>query len=262
VLFDEPERYYEPPDQRYYQQGDVVLAPTALVLADALEAGVAGAPGEVVQRVLWVDQHVGERVSHASAQAVLCPAMVLSHDCAMDKEFNRRYRDLRRAGRSKASAETEAAGDPTLDRLLAVAPVIPYQDAAPSAPEQLSRNEVVGYFPVCASPERAIDVGIVDLMLTTTVERDSIVDRLGVLTDSARATLRYALARFWVYRAPLLTFDVEEAVGKRIDAYRVESSGGLALILELDDGSELQLLQAASGEGVGGPERPALPEAE
>jgi hypothetical protein len=139
---------------------------------------------------------------------------------------------------------------------------VPYIDAAPSGPEQLSRNEVIGFFPVCESAERAVDGGIADLLRSTTVDRDAIVDRLGILTRPARAALRYALARFWVYRAPSLTFEVEEAVGRRIRDYRVESVGDLALVLLLDDGSELRLLQAPAAGGGGGVERPSLPDSE
>jgi hypothetical protein len=258
VLFDEVDRFYSPTGDLYYQQGDIVLAPNALLTPGPEPPDQIIALGVPVSRTLWDGDEFELSVPAVVAEAQLSPAMVTSHDCALDKEFNRRYRELRQAGIGKDQAINRAAGDDSLDRLLNVAPVFPFDAAAPSGVTQLQRNEVLGYFPVCESADRGLDAGVVDLLRQTTIDRSVIVDRLAILSSEAQAALRYALARFWVYRAPRLTFEIEEAVGKRIDEARISTAGDLALVLILEDGSELRLLQAPPDSSAAGPERPTL----
>ena len=66
-------------------------------------------------------------------------------------------------------------------------PVVPLADAAPSAPAELLANKVGGYFPICESDSREIDVGVASLIEETTIERDAIVDRLGIMSADAVA---------------------------------------------------------------------------
>ena len=227
MLFDDADAYYAPLGDGYYQQGDIVLAPVAVLDGDPGDPGDPGDAADfaVVRRELWDGLEIAGVGHQATANAGLVPAMITTHDCALDKEFNRRYRELRAQQMPMAEALEQAAADDSLDRLLNVAPVVPLSRAAPSAAEQLRRNQVVGFFPVCESAAQFVDEGVVNLLRETTIDRGLIVDRLAILSDDARATLRYALARFWVYRAPGIAVDVELALGKRIVDYRVESSG-------------------------------------
>lgn len=257
MLFDEPADYYDEVSAQYYQQGDVLLAPVAV-----LDGGAAGPPaapcvGVPVRRTYWSAADLGRRTT---GEAVLVPAMITTHDCVLDKEFSRRFAGLRADGFTIEAARAQAEQDDALDRLLTVAPIVPYADAAPSAPEQLRNNAVIGFFPVCESLLRSIDGGVVDLSRQTTVDRSVIVDRLGILSSPARATLLYALARFWAYRAPKLTYEIEGAIGRRILDAQVVPGGDLGIVLTLDDGSEVRFLQAPSESG-GGPERSRLPDA-
>jgi hypothetical protein len=260
VLFDEVDRFYAPTGECYYQQGDIVLAPHALLAPGTEPDEQRMGLGIPVRRRVWDGDEFELGVPSTVAEALLAPAMITSHDCTLDKEFNRRYRELRQSGRSKAEAIEEAGNDPSLDRLLNVAPIVPFEAAAPSATAQLKRNEVLGYFPVCESEERGVDAGVVDLLRETTIDRSLIVDRLAILSQEARAALRYALARFWVYRAPKLTFELEQAIGKQITDVRLSRDGTLALVLVLNDGSEMRLLQAPPEQSAGGPERPPMSE--
>jgi len=58
-------------------------------------------------------------------------AMVIPHDCALEKEFNERVGELVRNGTSEEVAIAQASTDSTLDRLVAV---------AQRAPTTLDRN--------------------------------------------------------------------------------------------------------------------------
>jgi hypothetical protein len=247
VLFDEAARYFRLSlSDRYLEQGDVVLAPVSVLHRAPPVAAVKGELAELP------DLGIGR----VAADLAVLPAMIVTHECSIDKDFNRRVEQLRRGQMSIEAAEREAAQDSTLDPFLAVAPIVPFEDAAPSSPVNLLRNEVLGYFPVAESLELGIDGGVVDLLRVSTIERRLVLDRLAMLTPEARAALRYALARFWVYRAPKLTFELEQAVNKRIRDVRLENGAqGLEVVLHLDDASELRLLQAPTGASGGGPER-------
>ncbi|MHB8340131.1 MAG: hypothetical protein ACYDB7_03025 [Mycobacteriales bacterium] len=50
--------------------------------------------------------------------------MVTSHDCQLEKEWNRRRSELLAQGRTEEEAAVEAAEDPTLDRTLVASPLI------------------------------------------------------------------------------------------------------------------------------------------
>lgn len=258
MLFDEPDEYYDAPSNAYYQQGDVLLAPVALLHGDAAGPPVAPTLGVPVRRAFWSAADLGRPTT---GEAVLGPAMITSHDCTLDKEFNRSFHKLRGEGLSIAAAQATAEQDDTIDRLVTVAPIVPYADAAPSAPDQLRHNAVIGFFPVCESVPRSIDGGVVDLNRQTTLDRSVIVERLGILSPPARATLLYALARFWAFRAPKLTYEIEMAIGHKIVNAQVVPGGDLGIILTLDDGSEVRFLQAPAASGGGGPERSGLPDA-
>jgi hypothetical protein len=260
VVFEEPERYYQPEDGRYWQQGDIVLAPVGLFTSDAdslNDADPAPLPGNVIRRLIW-SENEELNAKKLVAEAQLSPAVVTTHNCTMDKDFLRRYRELRRDGIAKEEARHRAAEDDSLDPHLNLAPIVPFGEAAPSAPTELLANKVIGFFPICGSPERGIDEGVANLLHETTIEKSLIVDRLGVMTEEAIAALRYAIARFWVYRAPKLTFELERAVGKRITEISISTDESLAIDLELDDGEVIRFIQAPHVEQQG-VERPGLP---
>lgn len=64
---------------------------------------------------------VGERPLGIAAGIGL--AMVVTHDCQLDKEWNQTVRELERGGMAREPAEAEASADTTLDRGLVVSPL-------------------------------------------------------------------------------------------------------------------------------------------
>lgn len=262
MLFDDESDYYVADNAQYYQQGDIVLAPVAELRVGSRDGviDVAGAPavGDAVERAIWAPSAEVPASPGLAVSARLLPAMITTHDCALDKEFNRRVEQLRRGGTTQLKVAVEqAAADPNLDRLINVAPIVPLEDAAPSGRRELTENRVVGYFPVCESANRFLDVGVVDLLHETTIDRGLIVDRLAVISSAARSALRYALARFWVYRAPKIGFELEHAIGKRIRDVQISDDGALAIELVLSDGARLAFVQGPTVADPG-PGRPSL----
>jgi hypothetical protein len=245
-LFDDEARFYREEDPtRYYQQGDIVLAPVGLFAPGTTTEEVAPPPpppGESLIRQVWQAGHEPE-IAAMILDARVMPALITTHDCTLDRDYNRRFHALRRNQIPKAEAAVEAAADPTLDPYLTVSPLIPVEDAAPSSPNELLVNKVVGFFPICPSESRGIDLSLANLVQEVTIERSLIIDRLGILSDDARAVLRYAIARFWVYRAPKLTFEIEQAVGKRIVNAQISPTEDLAIELQLSDGETLRFVQ-------------------
>lgn len=153
-------------------------------------------------------------------------------------------------------AQALAENDPSLDRLFNVAPIVPFRAAAPTTPESLVTNSVVGFFPVCPWEDRAVDEGVVDFTRVVTVDRDTLFGaRLAVLSVEARRSLMFALARFWIFRAPQLAFELQDAVGQRIVDVRVAAQNPLVVELELSDGSLLKLIQPPNVPSGGGVER-------
>lgn len=257
MLFDEVERYFEVREpRRWWQQGDIVLAPTVYLDAGP-GATTDGAPeiGEERRSVLWSDPE--NAASTVTATGSVVPAMIVTHDCALDREFNKRFAELRARGESLDAARRFAAEDQRLDPWVNVAPVIPFSGVPPGSAENLRRNKVIGQFPVCPHPENGIDGGVVDLIKVATIDRDLLTDRLGILTSAARAALRYALAQFWVFRAPKLAFEIEDAVGRRIVDARVAADNPLFVELELQDHTTIRLMQVPAVDADPGP-RPGL----
>lgn len=258
MLFEDEGRFYDTEAGQPWEQGDVVLAPSAVFLPNGNareQPGPAPDIGTSRQQVVWIE-NAGAGLPQMVIDAAVVPAMITTHGCTLDKEFNRAVDRLRREPMPLDEAVRRAAVDETLDRLLNIAPLVPFSDASPSDPAVLGRNKVIGYFPACPSVSRGVDAGVVDLLRQTTIDRDLLIARLAVLTEDAQAALRYALARFWLWRAPRLTFELEEAIGKRIVDARFQTEGNFLLELELNDGSVLTLLQAPS-EGDPGVERPS-----
>jgi hypothetical protein len=252
VIWTEPDRYYAQATNAYWDQGDIVVAPVTALDAKSEDAAPVG---EAVRRAFWWDERRG---CYTTGETSLGLAMVVSHGCSLDKQFNRRVAQLRGQGLRIDAAVTLAESDDSLDRWVTVAPVIPLTEAIAGDPATLRANKVIGFFPVCASEQRNIDEGVVDLSRCAAIDREVMIDRLGILTDDARATLRYALARYWAYRAPKLTYEIEEAIGKRVLDVEIVPEGDLGLIFTFTDGSTLRMLQAPEEPGDGGVQRPGL----
>jgi len=245
--------YHEGASGPPLQQGDLVLTPIARL---ELEAGPDDAWKELAPSRYSVPPR--DDLAGYGVRTGYAIAMLITHDCHLDREFLRRYEELRKAGKTKDESTREAESDPNLDRFLSVAPLVPL-DSFHAEPDAIRRNEVLGLFYVPPREQVGIFEGAVDLTQRSTVERHLVIDRIAVLTEPTRTALRYAVARVDALRTPAIGFELEAAIGKRILSVRpAEQMGGL-VVLELSDGSELELVLKPAPVG-GGATRTEVPQ--
>lgn len=232
-------QFYVPSDGPL-NQGDILVAPVARVCT-----------GDFFVPDRWdrldQDEHTVHRpdggggdVHVLSGRAVV---MVTSHDCHHDKEWNAARRRLLGAGHSPQDAETIAEADDAPDRTFQASPLIPLEDFAPGDRGNYRAGRVTGYFPVPESPDGAFPPSVVDLTYRCTIDRKAITTRRWCLSNEARDRLRYAIARFDSFRTVEVAETIEQAVGRSITGVTVDDSSRLAVVLTLDDGSELRLVQ-------------------
>jgi len=203
------------------RQGDLVLAPTVV-----LEPGECEAPGvsptvlgeERSVQVWKATKHLLPEAPTLKAKVRWDLAMVIPHDCALEKEFNERVGELVRDGIPEEVAIEEASADRTLDRLVAVAPIRAYEETTPKRKEGIRTGQRHGTFPVPASPTYCIEPGWVDLTAPTTLDRNFFSPNLRVaaLTDRAADYLRASLARHWAYRDLTRADEISKAIGRTI----------------------------------------------
>lgn len=162
-------------------------------------------------------------------------AMVIPHDCALEKEFNERVSELVREGASEEVAVEEASADNTLDRLVAVAPIRAYEDTTAKRKEGIRTGQRHGTFPVPASSTYCIEPGWVDLTAPTTLDRGFFSPnlRLASLTDRAADYLRASLARHWAYRDLTRKDEISKAIGRTIVDIKAASMAKDRLRVEL-----------------------------
>lgn len=167
--------------------------------------------------------------------------MVTSHDCQLEKEFNRRRSELIAEGKSEDEATAEALADPTLDRTLVASPLVDPEDIRVDQGNLLG-GHVVGYLPVPASLDGRIPECVVDLTYRCTIDCFDVA-RVTSVSSRARSQLRYALVRLDALRTPSLGFAVEDVIGHSIERAEVPRRNPLTVRLVLDDGSTIELLQ-------------------
>lgn len=246
--------YYAAPDHLpALQQGDFVLAPIVRVESPA---GRPSRWSTLDQADLPVTVG-GAGLDWYRVKSGYSVVMVTTHDCQLDKEFLQFYKELRRLQIPKAQAVEEAELNEDLDRFINVSPLLPL-DSFRAKRDALFRNEVIGCFPVPPKVEYGIGETVVDLTFKSTIERHLVVERLAVLSEEARTDLRYALARLDALRTPAIGFELENAVGKRIQSVRPASRAG-GIVLELATGEELELLHRPAEVARGGAERVIAP---
>ena len=256
-LFDDPRAYYADASG-YLRQGDLIIAPSA-TLWTARERDSASAPlvpptkvGTTQQTLLWPAQPPAEGVV---AEVRWGLAIVLPHECAIHRDFNRRLVELeRRDGITGTEAVARASADVSLDPTIVVAPVWPLSTFAEEDRRPIAEGGRIGFFPVCAGPDPSrplVPPGAVDLGRVTEISRGLVHRRVARLSDRARALLRYKLAQQWAYRNQSLDAEIARAVGHTIvQSQVVERAKGLQITLILDDGSTLVLKQDQRRPGV------------
>jgi hypothetical protein len=220
------------------QQGDILLTGVARIVSDDGYSPTQWEPLDTH------DVHIdGVKPDGGSARffAGFGLVMVTSHDCQLDKEFNRRRSELITQGKSEQEAASEATKDPTLDRTLVASPLVDPDDIAVDRGNLLA-GHVVGYVPVPVSPNGLVPECVVDLSYRCTLDRFDVV-RVASVSGLARSQLRYTLVRLDALRTPNLGFTVEDVIGRSIQRVDVPKSNPLTVRLVLDDDSVIELLQ-------------------
>jgi hypothetical protein len=168
-------------------------------------------------------------------------AMVVTHDCQLDKEWNQRVRELQKGGMDRDGSEGIASGDPTLDRTLVVSPLVDPAELRGGLGNLLA-GKVIGYLPVPDHPEQLVTECVVDLTYQCTIDRLDVV-KVASVSELARRQLRYALIQLDALRTADLGFEIEAVVGKSIKRVEVPTRDPLVVRIQLDDGNVIQLLQ-------------------
>lgn len=230
------------------RQGDIVLAPSALLLPLGnrdLSAPRSGLNrlGEAQRLALWESR--GDMVSpDVSVEVRFSPVLVVSHDCELEKDFNERVRELIDAGRSEAEAVAQAEADPTLDPYVVVAPIVPYASVPERRHGGIRNGQRIGYLPLDRLPGDGGDY-LVDLGRLCTVSVELLPQRAKVAsldTDSVYE-LRYKLSEAYAIRDLAVLQELERLTGRTIirAVALPKSSKKASLQLHLDDGEIVHL---------------------
>ena len=234
-----PDDFYEWHDEP--RQGDIVLCGVSRIIAEDRHSPAQWESLDA--HFLQIDDawQAGRALGVAAGIGL---AMVVTHDCQLDKEWNQRVRELQRGGMELERAEEEATADTTLDRTLVVSPLVDPDDLRGGRGNLLA-GRVIGYLPVPRHPENLVDECVVDLTYQCTVDRRDVV-KVTSISESARKQLRYALIQLDALRAADLGFEVEAVVGRTIRKVEVPGRSPLEVRIQLDDGQVIQLLQQPS----------------
>jgi len=232
----QPDKFYEWHDQP--RQGDILLCGVSRIIA--ADHHTPAQWESLDAHFLQIEDAWGK--GHPlNLAAGIGLAMVITHDCQLDKEWNQRVRELEKGGTPLEQAEEEATADTTLDRALVVSPLVDPGDLRGGRGNLLA-GRVIGYLPVPAYPEQLIDECVVDLTYQCTVDRQDIV-KVTSITEAARKQLRYALIQLDALRSAELGFEVETVVGRKIEKVDVPKRDPLTVRIQLDDGQVIHLLQ-------------------
>lgn len=250
----DPLRFFSSTDEPP-QQGDILLGAVSRIVADDTFAPVRWIALDEHQATLAPAEQVGKleipALRVAAGRGLL---MVCSHDCGLDKEFNAAVDDLmdsegaHRLDETGAMAVAEARDD--LDRNFSVSPLVdPSQVTVAGQPVDrglLMGGHVIGFLPVPAlvvSGRTVIPESVVDLGYRATLDRLAYAQRITCISEEARESLRFALARLDVLRTPTLELQLSRAVGQEITSAKVSKKNPLVVELLLADGSKMQLLK-------------------
>lgn len=240
--------FYGSPGQPL-RQGDLVIAP----LLRAVSA-TDPAPDDSLRRSPDLQRFELATLPHksASAEAVVnvTLGMVVSHDCYVDKAFNREVDRLRRGGARKAEAEQIAEADDRLDRWIVVSPVV-QPDAVSADLAAIERAEAVGLVVVPASTKRGINQpGVVDLGLRFSTDR-KLCTRVATISQEGADGVRMAMLRLDLARTGGFA-DLEALVGAKLADVEVDERHPLKVRLRFGDGQQLTVTAAPQAGGTQG----------
>jgi hypothetical protein len=231
------------------RQGDVILAPTAVLLSAAeadADEGVPDPPARlgVYTRTLPWSATASAMVPGTVLETLWTPVLVISHDCQLEKDFNERIVELLAGGTELDDAREEASSDPSLDPFAVVAPLQPYGAFPAQRHSGLRSGDRIGCFPLNGLPGDGGDY-VVDLGRLSTVSVRLLPQsaKVASLAPASVAELRYKLAEAYSIRDLSVLAELEAMVGHTI--FRAEalqkSKKKSALVLHLDNGDIVHL---------------------
>lgn len=243
--FDDPAKYYAAPDDDVaLSQGDIVVAPTIVIARSDNAVSDAAAPTDLGQErlvTLWHGKPKSMREAPSlSANVRWSLAMVLPHDCALEKDWNERVVALIDDGRPQEEAEAIANADETLDPHIVLAPILTYDLLPEPRHASTKQGRRLGIFPVCASEH--IPESFVDFTRISTVHHRliSINYRVARLSAIAVGFLKHAIATYFALRSKSRANEFAAAIGQRIADIQTSAAGNqLRLSILLDSGQTL-----------------------
>lgn len=245
-----PDDFFLPSPNSDLSQGDIVLVPTVVLWAEQRSAldfsHVPHSPalGDTVAVPLW-DSYAETGAPLVNAEARWSPAMVISHSCDLDKEFNREYQRLVDSGVPPAEAHELASADEQLDRFLVVSPLLPYDEAPLDQRPGIKSGSRTGYMPI--APHELFDNEdlFVDLRRMTTADRLLVTKYATVasLNETAAGVLRFKISEAFSSRALAVVAEIEALTGRTVERTETlpQSSKSACLVLHLDNGETLRL---------------------
>ena len=248
--FDDPDEYYGPGDENTaIAQGDIVITPTAtLFLGEGEPDAVAPELGEHRTVRLWrgADHDHVVAAPTLSAEVGWALAMVIPHNCAMEKDWNERVAELVASGASQGEAEQQAGSDTTLDPLVTVAPILPYAGLSAKRERSIRSGLRLSAFPVVGNAQ--VPEGYVDLNAMTSAFYTLVLteQRVAALSRVAEAFLQKKLAMHFAYLDDSDLDVIAKAVGRRIVGVNVveapsKKSARVKVAMTLEDGETLVL---------------------
>lgn len=259
--------FYLPESQEQLSQGDLFLVPTSVLWShDSRPDALAQVPpipprvGATVFTHAWDPAGAGEAGAPATViEARWGAAMVLSHNCEIDKDFNEAVdRLVAEEGLDDDEAMRRASHDWDLDRYIVVAPLLSYGEIAAHRHEGIRSGQRIGYFPLPPIPGFGTSDFAVHLSRVSTVERRLLRTGLKVasLATASGKRLQYKIAEVFASRRLTLLSEIEAAVGREIVQVKAlkESRRKVTVALELDDGTDLHL-ETRPTPGSAAPER-------
>ncbi len=266
------EGFYLPEPQEQLSQGDLFMVPTSVVWShDSLPDASAHVPplppriGAAVLTRAW--DPAGAREAGVPAVAIEArwgAAMVLSHNCEIDKDFNEAVdRLVAEEGLDEEEVARQVSPDWELDRYIVVAPLLTYGEIAAHKHAGIRSGQRIGYFPLVPIPGYGPADFAVHLSRVSTVERRLLRAGLKIasLAPDSVKRLQYKIAEVFASRRLALLAELEAAVGREIVEVRPlkESRKKVTVALRLDDGTDLPV-ETAPTPGSTAPERLRLTE--
>lgn len=236
--------FFLPQPKEQLSQGDIVVAPTTTLWSEAGRGILVGPQpphflselGAVIRGELWKVQrnNMANYATHSTRRGL---AVVVSHDCLLDKQFNELVTQLLKAGASLEKAQQIAAERPDLDESVLISPLLLLAEI-PSAYHS-GIQQRIGYFPLPPIPGYGDRDFVVDLSQVTTVDWRLLPDTRISLSEESVNRLRFKLAEMFAYRGLSSLGQLTSIIGQRISDVKIleQSKKKSRLILTLEDGS-------------------------